>query len=308
LLRQTRLVIEARCGEKLDNSELIQALCGLALEAPRANGKPQRPRHQVAVTVCKACKQGWQNGAGREVPISAVDVELALCDAQCMSLDGHAAKLTPTIPAATRRFVWRRDHGRCTVPGCRASCFIDVHHIVPRALGGSNDVTNLTLLCAGHHRALHDGLIVIEGPAPDFTVTRLTEVPHVGASQSVDAATTEVRRPEDLEPRAETSRSEVLHVGDCQTVETPASEVRRAKGSKPRVETPRSEVPHVGDRSARSVAEPTVSEEAELALVTLGFQRGESRRAVERARARVGEADLETLLRAALRECPRPAS
>jgi hypothetical protein len=193
----------------------------------------------VAVTVCKACKQGWQNGAGREVPISAVDVEVALCDAQCLSLDGDAAKLTDTIPAAKRRFVWRRDHGRCTVAGCRAASFIDVHHIVQRAHGGSNEVTNLTLLCSGHHRALHDGLIVIDGPAPDFTVTRLSEVPHVGEPQ---------RAPES--------------------------------------------------------AEPSVADEVELALITLGFLRGESRRAIDRARARVGEADLETLLRAALRECP----
>src|SRR5690349_6110929 len=117
LLRQARQVIEARCGEKLDNSELIEALCGFALEAPQATGKAQRPRHQIAVTVCKACKQGWQNGAGREVPISIVDLEVALCDAQRMSLDGDAAKLMQTIPAAKRRFVWRRDHGRCTVPG-----------------------------------------------------------------------------------------------------------------------------------------------------------------------------------------------
>ena len=76
--------------------------------------------------------------------------------------------------------MWRRDHGRCKIPGCRASCFIDVHHLVPREHGGTHHVSNLALLCAGHHRALHAGHLVIEGAAPDFKVVWLTEVPHVG--------------------------------------------------------------------------------------------------------------------------------
>src|SRR5262249_51336471 len=71
----------------------------------------------------------------------------------------------------TRRFVHRRDHGKCTVPGCRASRFIDVHHIVPRYAGGAHSADNLTLLCDGHHRALHDGKLTITGKAPHFVVS-----------------------------------------------------------------------------------------------------------------------------------------
>jgi Holliday junction resolvasome RuvABC DNA-binding subunit len=49
-----------------------------------------------------------------------------------------------------------------------------------------------------------------------------------------------------------------------------------------------------------------VSAQVELALVTLGFSKREARTAIERASARVGlPVDLDTMLRAALRECPK---
>ncbi len=45
------------------------------------------------------------------------------------------ARATQTIPPAIRRQVVRREHGRCAVPGCRCSRFLDIHHIRPRHLG-----------------------------------------------------------------------------------------------------------------------------------------------------------------------------
>jgi hypothetical protein len=68
------------------------------------------------------------------------------------------------IPPATRRFVKHRDGGHCTVDGCRAATFLDAHHLTPRADGGpSDDPDQITLLCVGHHRALHLGKLVIRG-------------------------------------------------------------------------------------------------------------------------------------------------
>ena len=64
------------------------------------------------------------------------------------------------------------------------------------------------------------------------------------------------------------------------------------------------EVPHVGEPGARNSAA-----DVQTALVRLGFRRDEARGAVQRAVAKVGAtSDLETLLRAALRECPKPGS
>jgi hypothetical protein len=38
-----------------------------------------------------------------------------------------------------------------------------VHHLQPRSEGGSHDPDNLVWICDGHHRAVHDGRLVIRG-------------------------------------------------------------------------------------------------------------------------------------------------
>jgi hypothetical protein len=51
------------------------------------------------------------------------------------------------------------------VPGCQHSTWVDIHHLDPRAEGGGHDPDRLVTLCGAHHRALHDGTLVIEGSA-----------------------------------------------------------------------------------------------------------------------------------------------
>ena len=77
--------------------------------------------------------------------------------------------VTSEIPVAVRRQVERRDRGRCVVPGCRSSRYLQVHHIVPRAHGGAHAARNLCLLCTAHHRAVHDARLQITGEAPALT-------------------------------------------------------------------------------------------------------------------------------------------
>lgn len=67
-----------------------------------------------------------------------------------------------SIPPALRRAILARDQHRCRVPGCTHATFVDVHHIVPRSEGGSNDPANLLTICGGHHRAVHRGELSIE--------------------------------------------------------------------------------------------------------------------------------------------------
>jgi Domain of unknown function (DUF222)/HNH endonuclease len=58
---------------------------------------------------------------------------------------------TPTVPPHLRRLVIRRDR-HCAFPGCRqkpAAC--QVHHLIPRAKGGTTALVNLALLCPFHH-------------------------------------------------------------------------------------------------------------------------------------------------------------
>jgi hypothetical protein len=67
--------------------------------------------------------------------------------------------MTPRLRAAARA----RDRQRCAVPGCRHFRFIDIHHRRPRADGGPNTLDNLVCLCTAHHRAIHEGVLAIEG-------------------------------------------------------------------------------------------------------------------------------------------------
>jgi hypothetical protein len=75
------------------------------------------------------------------------------------------ARAKQTIPPAVRRAVLARDQHRCRVPGCTHATFLDLHHVVPRSEGGSNDPGNLIGICSAHHRAAHRGGLLIEsGP------------------------------------------------------------------------------------------------------------------------------------------------
>ena len=50
-----------------------------------------------------------------------------------------------------------RDEGCCTYPGCANTRDLHAHHVWHWLHGGPTNLTNLVLLCAGHHRAQHDG-------------------------------------------------------------------------------------------------------------------------------------------------------
>lgn len=69
------------------------------------------------------------------------------------------------IPPATRRAVEARDGYRCTFPGCGRELYLHCHHIVHRMDGGSNEMSNLQLVCWQHHKLVHEGGWRITGEA-----------------------------------------------------------------------------------------------------------------------------------------------
>jgi len=174
-LRQARTAVADEHGRQLDDDDLITALCDAALERTAASSESSgRAKFQIAVTVCERCQQGWQQGGGAQLPIDAVAVEQAFCDAQHIgSLDGdQPVRAHQDISPATVRLVWHRDGGRCQTPGCRSSRGLEIHHVVHRSDGGSHDPSNLTLRCSACHRAHHEGKLTISGVAPDRLETR----------------------------------------------------------------------------------------------------------------------------------------
>ncbi len=266
---QVRQLVASEFDGCLDDDAFIDAVFTAFLDGGEAD--QGRARHQIMTTVCSECKKGWQDAAGRVVAIDAGDVERAECDAQRIGSDREPERATQDIAPMVRRFVWRRDHGRCCVPSCRASRNIDIHHVVHRERGGDHGAGNLTLLCGGHHRALHEGKLSISGAAPELTISYVIR-----------------RVPEPAGPPAPAPEPP-----------TAASELRAV-----RLHPPVS-MPHVGRGTYASVIVVT---QAKQALMALGFAKREAAGYVDQALAATsGTLELEALIRAALRNSRRNA-
>jgi hypothetical protein len=166
LLREARMALEAERGGEVCDADLVETLCRRLL-APGTG--EVGPAYQIAYAQCRDCKRATQNGAGREVDVRPDVIEKAACDARVLgSLDAAAPeRTTRSVTPRMRTQIFARDHHRCTVPGCRSARNLDVHHIIEQEAGGPNALWNCTLLCSGHHAALHLGLLSLSGRAPN---------------------------------------------------------------------------------------------------------------------------------------------
>ena len=178
LFKQARNAAADSNGASCTDDELVRALAAAVLEPPpgEVDAAPSKPRHQIATTICRGCKQAHRVGAGMEIAVSPAEVERVLCDSEHigdLETEEPGRRLQRSIPAATRRKVFVRDKHRCTVPNCRSTRFLEAHHIKPRSEGGGHELWQITLLCDGHHVLLHEGVIAIRGTAPDHLVFEL---------------------------------------------------------------------------------------------------------------------------------------
>ena len=272
-LRQARQLLEEEHGSHLSDDQLVAALCGAVLDGAPAGEPTGRAKFQVAVTVCERCRRGWQDGAGVKIPISAEAVERATCDAQHIgSIDGDIPERAhQDVPPSVARLVWRRDTGRCRIPGCRSARGLEIHHLVHREDGGAHDAMNLILACSSCHAAHHNGTLTISGTTDHITVQRRAEgqtatapSAHVGAATGSNASAL---------PDA--------HVG--------ADTSRRA------------------DKNKLDIA--ILHTQTKEALVNLGWKPTIATMAVAAAAATCGaEPTLEQLIFEALRRCPQPAT
>jgi 5-methylcytosine-specific restriction endonuclease McrA len=122
--------------------------------------------------------------------VSAETARRLACDASRVvmrhDLDGRVVEVaarTRAIPPALRRALHHRDRG-CRFPGCGLR-FGQGHHIRHWAQGGPTTLSNLALLCRGHHRAVHEeGYQLDRQPDGELRFRRpdgrlLPEVPHL---------------------------------------------------------------------------------------------------------------------------------
>lgn len=76
---------------------------------------------------------------------------------------GHVTGNRPHLPAQIRHEVTLRDDGRCTQLSkegirCDNRRWLDIHHVKPKSLGGTDTVANLVTLCSAHHKMKHQHL------------------------------------------------------------------------------------------------------------------------------------------------------
>ena len=119
-----------------------------------------KPPAQIHIHKCPDCSKSAVVTSKGELEIGEAEIQRALCDCQ-VSRPGK--RNTASIPPAVRRKVLAGCRHRCQRPGCGHTQFLEVHHLVPRSLGGTNDPENPICLCSACHKLLHDNNIINTG-------------------------------------------------------------------------------------------------------------------------------------------------
>ena len=105
------------------------------------------PSTQIVIRHCPECGKA-ETGAGE---IGQNDLEKVYCDAQVLENGRNRSTIRPSV----RREVLTRDNHTCQGKGCSSKRYLEVHHKVPRALGGNNSSENLITLCSACHSMVH---------------------------------------------------------------------------------------------------------------------------------------------------------
>ncbi len=133
-----------------------------AREGDRSSGKKSTrvdlsdnslPPVQIHIHQCPECASTTVPTGKGELNISGTELDKALCDCQ-IKVPGK--RNTTSIPPAVRRQVLATARHQCQRPGCHHTRFLEIHHILPRSRGGSNQPENLMALCSTCHRLIHE--------------------------------------------------------------------------------------------------------------------------------------------------------
>ena len=118
--------------------------------APR--GALSKPSSQIYIHHCPECGSSNVQTSKGELEIEKQEFERLQGDCQ---ISGPHRPNKTSIPPSKRREVFAKARHKCETPGCNHTRFLEIHHIVPRSEGGSNDIRNMKLLCSACHRLAH---------------------------------------------------------------------------------------------------------------------------------------------------------
>jgi 5-methylcytosine-specific restriction endonuclease McrA len=95
--------------------------------------------------------------SARSPPRSALFPRRCGCSETCTKKEPEARSHRPAISRAVRREVFARDGEQCTFVDpagnrCPARALLELDHVEPWSLGGSNDASNLRVTCRAHNQ------------------------------------------------------------------------------------------------------------------------------------------------------------
>ena len=109
-----------------------------------------------------AKRLAYAAGHGAEAPVErSPALERHLAALSCFGAVPGSRSRSRYIPVAVKREVWRRDQGCCSYVDphsgrrCGSRYRLEIDHIVPFALGGASELSNLRLSCGAHHKLRH---------------------------------------------------------------------------------------------------------------------------------------------------------
>ncbi|MBM4129992.1 HNH endonuclease [bacterium] len=144
----------------VDRLEVVLAGLEALVEAAAREGdadanspRAAEPRYQIIVHQCPDCAAATVTTATGERRLAPAQVAAVACDARVRAAEGPNRA---TIAPAVRARVLARDRHRCATPGCGSARFLEVHHVVPRSRGGTNEAANLVTLCSRCHGFVHE--------------------------------------------------------------------------------------------------------------------------------------------------------
>jgi len=156
---------------------LAEAALGKGLAATQRGEPYQVMIHVDADVLAGRSDDGRCDLEGAE-GISAESCRRLACDAPHVTVGQdangnilHLGRKARKISTPLWRALMSRDR-TCRFPGCTRTRHLQAHHIEHWARGGETNPWNLLMVCRGHHWAVHEGGIRVEGRAPHDLVFR----------------------------------------------------------------------------------------------------------------------------------------
>jgi hypothetical protein len=172
---------------RIPPSTLSEALCDAEILDLREEPPPQAPQVDLPRILSRAAQESSalspilgevarestaaRSGKGEEAPAAADAIPVGAAPWP-RDPERHGKRLRSTIPKTLRRQVLARDMHQCSVPGCTHRVYLAIHHIKYYGEGGKDRLSNLTTVCSSCHRAIHRGMLSVQGEAPDRLVWR----------------------------------------------------------------------------------------------------------------------------------------